>query len=150
MLDCKRHFMPGKSPLFEIRRLDAEASNTSRSSQSNEEGHVKVSEGKSQLLKAKRVDAETKNSSKSTQLTEQDHVGDAKVTVDKIEQIKIELDHKEKEDYYPQPKKVGSNVFVSRKTYPLYVYTYKVLNFLASIFILFFLAVMDLSLLPWL
>ncbi|KAI3470503.1 hypothetical protein Pfo_027166 [Paulownia fortunei] len=120
--------LAGKSPLFEVRRIDAEAYNSLKSSQPTEVDHIgddKVTPGKSQLFKVHRVDAEAINSLKSTQPTEQGYVGDAKVTIDKKEQSKTESD-KEDEDYCPKSKKVGSNISVSKKTYPLFVYTYKI------------------------
>ncbi|KAK6144738.1 hypothetical protein DH2020_021558 [Rehmannia glutinosa] len=120
--------LAGKSPLFEIRRIDAEANNSSESSRPTEEdriGDAEVIPGKSQLIKARKADAETNNSSKSTESTEEHQIGDAKVITDKNEQIIRESD-KEDEYYFPNSNKLGSNVSVSRMSYPSYVYTYKI------------------------
>ncbi|KAG8390580.1 hypothetical protein BUALT_Bualt01G0098300 [Buddleja alternifolia] len=136
-MECRVHhrldatvdaILAGKSPLFEIRRIDAEANNSMKSSQPTEEDHIedsKLKRGKFELSKAHKIDAEANNPLKLTQFTEDSHVRDAKVTNDKNEDTRIESDNKD-EDYYPKSKKVGSNVVVSKRSYPLYVYTYKI------------------------
>ncbi|KAL8051709.1 hypothetical protein ABFX02_06G165600 [Erythranthe guttata] len=124
--------LAGKSPLFEIRRVNDEASNSSIPNQLTEEDCIRdaeVAPRKSRLTKVnKRVEPEANNSSKSSQPIKEDHVEEAKVTVDEKEQTDEEPVKKD-EVHYPKPKKVVSNVPVSKNsknTYPLYVYTYKI------------------------
>ncbi|KAL0403515.1 UNVERIFIED_CONTAM: protein SEEDLING PLASTID DEVELOPMENT 1 [Sesamum radiatum] len=81
--------------------------------------------GKSPLFEVRHLDAEANNASKSTQPTEEDHAVEAKATIGKTEEDKVESDNEE-EYYYPKSKKVNSSVSVSKKSYPLYVYTYKI------------------------
>ncbi|KAL0382699.1 UNVERIFIED_CONTAM: protein SEEDLING PLASTID DEVELOPMENT 1 [Sesamum calycinum] len=90
--------LAGKSPLFEVRHLDAEVC---------------------------RKDLEVNNLARSAQPTEEDHAVEAKATIGTTEETKVESDSEE-EYYYPKSKKVSSSVSVSKKSYPLYVYTYKI------------------------
>ncbi|KAL0452123.1 UNVERIFIED_CONTAM: protein SEEDLING PLASTID DEVELOPMENT 1 [Sesamum latifolium] len=120
--------LAGKSPLFEIRHLDAEANNASKSSQPTEGDHIgddKVIPGKSQVFAVCRKDLEVNNLARSAQPTEEVHAVEAKATIGKTEETKVESDNEE-EYYYPKSKKVSSSVSVSKKSYPLYVYTYKI------------------------
>ncbi|KAL0340692.1 UNVERIFIED_CONTAM: protein SEEDLING PLASTID DEVELOPMENT 1 [Sesamum radiatum] len=79
--------LAGKSPLFEVRHLDAEANNASKSSQSTEEDHIgddKVIPGKSQVFAVCRKDLEVNNLARSAQPTEEDHAVEAKATIELI------------------------------------------------------------------
>ncbi|KAK4435966.1 protein SEEDLING PLASTID DEVELOPMENT 1 [Sesamum alatum] len=120
--------LAGKSPLFEVRHMDAEANNASKSSQPTEEDHIgdaKVIPGKSQLFEVCRKDSEVNNLARSTQPTEDDHAVEAKARIGRSEETKVESDNEE-EYYYPKSKKASSSVSVSKKSYPSYVYTYKI------------------------
>ncbi|KAL3649990.1 ribonucleotide reductase (RNR) inhibitor [Castilleja foliolosa] len=119
--------LAGKTPLFEIRRIDPEANKSLESSQPTEEENIedaKVTIGKSRLSKVRKADAENNKSSESAQAIKE-HVVFSKATNDKIEQTKGESD-KEEDDYYPMSKKSAPNVSGSKKSYPSYVYTYKI------------------------
>ncbi|KAK4403916.1 protein SEEDLING PLASTID DEVELOPMENT 1 [Sesamum angolense] len=106
--------LAGKSPLFEVRHLDAEANNASKSSQSTEEDHIgddKVIPGKSQVFAVCRKDLEVNNLARSAQPTEEDHAVEAKATIGTTEESKVESDSEE-EYYYPESKKVSSSVSI--------------------------------------
>lgn len=115
---------PGKSPLFEIRRVDPETNGVTE--EDVHIGDAKATPRKSQLFKVGRAEAEVKDSYKSSQNMEEYHVKNAKVMAEKRECTEIESDS-EDEDYSHKFTKVGPNVSVIKKGYPLYVYTYKVL-----------------------
>ncbi|KAL8533174.1 hypothetical protein ACS0TY_009427 [Phlomoides rotata] len=117
--------LAGKSPLFEIRRVDPEAN---RVTEEDHTGVAKATPRKSQLFKVGRVEAEAeaKESLKSSQTMEEYYASNAEVsTFDKNGRTNIESDSQD-EDYSHKFKKVGSNVSVIKKGYPLYVYTYKI------------------------
>ncbi|GFP91835.1 uncharacterized protein ycf45 [Phtheirospermum japonicum] len=122
--------LAGKTPLFEIRHIDPEANKSSESSQLTEEENIEDAKGtreKSHLSKVRKADAEANKSSESAQTVEERHFVFAKVTNDKIELTKGESNKEEEEDdYYPKSKKTGPNVPRSKKSYPSYVYTYKI------------------------
>lgn len=114
--------------MFEVRRLDPEANNSSKPSQPTEENHDADTKGtprKSQIIEVRGVDDEASNSLKPSVPAEEHHVQDIKVTNGEKEHTNIDSDL-EDEDYSIKSKKVNSNVSAVRKSYPLYVYTYKV------------------------
>lgn len=129
-LDFKCHFLPGKSPLFEIRRIDPEADNSSKQIEPAEDVpivDVKVKSQKSQFIEVRGVEEEAVTPLILKESVEEHHVLDVKVaTTNKREHTRIDSDL-EDEHYNPKSKKVDSNVSPVRKSYPLSIYTYKVL-----------------------
>ncbi|KAH6763543.1 P-loop containing nucleoside triphosphate hydrolases superfamily protein [Perilla frutescens var. hirtella] len=119
--------LAGKSPLFEVRRLDPDEDSSSKPSlQEIHVGDAKGTPRKSQFIEVHGVDDKANNSLKLSEPAEEHyHVRDVKVTTDKKEHINIDSDL-EDADYFPKSKKVGSNVSAVRKSFPLYVYTYKI------------------------
>lgn len=115
--------------MFEVRRLEPD--NSSKPSQPTEENHVADTKGtprKSQIIEVHGVDDEASNSLKPSEPAEEHHIQDIiKVKNDKKEHTNIDSDLVD-EDYSIKSKKVNSNVSAVRKSYPLYVYTYKVLS----------------------
>ncbi|CAA0820551.1 P-loop containing nucleoside triphosphate hydrolases superfamily protein [Striga hermonthica] len=108
--------LAGKSPLFEVRRIEAGANNSVESNRPLED---------SQLFKVCKVDSEDEKSLGSAQFPKEHLVGFSEVANDNLKQTKGEF-HREEDDYYHRSKKLGTNVYVSRKSYPSYVYTYKI------------------------
>ncbi|KAK4480364.1 hypothetical protein RD792_013436 [Penstemon davidsonii] len=102
--------LAGKSPLFEVRRIDTEADNSFKSTEKDHIEYTKVRPGKSPM--------------KSTVPTEEIYAGDSKLTNVKNEKSGIKFE-KEDKDYYHESKKVGF-VSLNKKTSKLYVYTYKI------------------------
>ncbi|XP_051116463.1 protein SEEDLING PLASTID DEVELOPMENT 1 isoform X2 [Andrographis paniculata] len=107
--------LAGKSPLFEIRSTTAE------------EAHfddAKTALGKSQLFKLREIEIEADQSLKPVQPTQENFVEDDKVTAYRNEGAETESD-KEASNYRRRSKKARSSVSVSKKSYPLFVFTYK-------------------------
>ncbi|XP_051116462.1 protein SEEDLING PLASTID DEVELOPMENT 1 isoform X1 [Andrographis paniculata] len=108
--------LAGKSPLFEIRSTTAE------------EAHfddAKTALGKSQLFKLREIEIEADQSLKPVQPTQENFVEDDKVTAYRNEGAETESD-KEASNYRRRSKKARSSVSVSKKSYPLFVFTYKI------------------------
>lgn len=115
--------LAGKSPLFEIRRIDSEVDKASQTSAHTGEHHVedaKATPERSTSFEVERIYANT-NSEKSTRSPEEDLVGDTNVVYANTKDNRIEFDS-EDEDYYPKSKKMGSTKPIG----PRYVYTYKI------------------------
>lgn len=120
---------PGKSPLFEIRRIDPEADNSSKRIEPSEDVPLIDVKGKSQkssFIEVLELNDEAISSPTSSVSAEEPRVLDVKETTYKREHTKIVSDLKD-EHYTLKSKKVDPNVSPVRKNYPLSIYTYKVL-----------------------
>ncbi|XP_057789499.1 protein SEEDLING PLASTID DEVELOPMENT 1 [Salvia miltiorrhiza] len=122
--------LAGKSPLFEVRRIDPEEDNSSKPIQPTEDNHIGdakvITPRKSKLIEAHGVDDEATTTLKLSEPAEEHQVRDVRATkaVEK-EHTNIDSDL-EDEDYSPKSKKVRPNISPVRKSSPLSVYTYKI------------------------
>nr|GMD33623.1 P-loop containing nucleoside triphosphate hydrolase protein [Ipomoea batatas] len=105
--------LAGKSPLFEIRQVEAELNTSMKSSSSTQEDHADVSK-----LTDNKVD---KEDSRILDTVNKDYylpfANDNK-------NVKFESDDEDEDN--PKSKKSGTNGPLSKRTSPLYVYTHKI------------------------
>uniref|UniRef100_A0A5B7BEW5 AAA+ ATPase domain-containing protein n=1 Tax=Davidia involucrata TaxID=16924 RepID=A0A5B7BEW5_DAVIN len=83
--------------------------------------------GKSPLFEIRRMDAETNNSLKSTPTPTKDHLEEPELPNNGNKSTEIESD-KEDGDCSPSSKKSSINRSLSKRSSPMYVYTYKILE----------------------
>ncbi|KAG6404623.1 hypothetical protein SASPL_136874 [Salvia splendens] len=122
--------LAGKSPLFEVRRVDPEEKISTTPIQPAEDDHIGdakvITHRKSKVIEVHGVDDETTIPLKSSEPAEEHHDRNVRLTkTDKKEHTNIVSDL-EDEDYSLKPKKVRANASPDRKSYPLSVYTYEI------------------------
>ncbi|XWS08019.1 hypothetical protein CRYUN_Cryun41cG0041300 [Craigia yunnanensis] len=137
--------LAGKSPLFEIRQMEAEANiplkSTLMSNDHLEQSDLPINmekcaevdfdvedEEKSPLFEIRQMEAEANITLKSTLMPKIDHLeqSDLSVNIEKCAEVDFDV---EDEDYLPNPiKKQRLIRSVSKRSSPICVYTYKILE----------------------
>ncbi|KAK4367074.1 hypothetical protein RND71_014954 [Anisodus tanguticus] len=130
--------LAGKSPLFEIRRLESEAENSIESSLVTQEDQVNDFELTDKVEKKDKMESDREYIKKKDQVEsdreyvkKKDKVESDGVYVNyslqsnnKDKKVKFEPD--EEDDDHLNSKKMGTNRYASKRTTPVHVYTYKI------------------------
>lgn len=120
----------GKSPLFEVRRIDPEENISTTPIQPAEDDHIRdanvITSRKSKVIEVHGVDDEATIPLILSEPAEEHRDRNVRLTkTDKKEHTNI-VSELEDEDSSPKLKKVRANTSPARKSYPLSVYTYEV------------------------
>ncbi|KAG6402268.1 hypothetical protein SASPL_139145 [Salvia splendens] len=122
--------LAGKSPLFEVRRVDPEENISTTPIQPAEDDHIRdakvITSRKSKVIEVHGVDDEATIPLILSEPAEEHHDRNVRLTkTDKKGHTNI-VSELEDEDSSPKLKKVRANASPARKSYPLSVYTYEI------------------------
>ncbi|XP_070031400.1 protein SEEDLING PLASTID DEVELOPMENT 1 isoform X2 [Nicotiana tomentosiformis] len=117
--------LAGKSPLFEIRRLEIEAENSIESSLFAQEDQVNDSELTDKVEKKDKIESEREYVKKKDKVeSDGEYVNYHLQSNNENNKVKFESD--EEDEDHPNSKKLGTNGSISKRKSLVYVYTYKI------------------------